>query len=83
MLSEAVEDGKLLANPALRPGRLRRQMRDPNAPKRSSIDPYTRAEGERLVKQRASGSRSGTRSCCVRSAPGYAWASFARCGGAT
>ena len=44
ILSEAVEDEKLPANPALRPGRLRRQMRDPNAPKKPRIDPYTREE---------------------------------------
>ncbi len=49
VLSEAVEDGRLVANAALRPGRLRRQMRDPNAPKRFVIDPYTRAEAEILV----------------------------------
>jgi integrase len=50
VLSEAVEDGKLQANPALRPGRLRRQLRDPNAPKKAAIDPYTREEVEQLVE---------------------------------
>jgi integrase len=50
VLSEAVEDGKLPANPALRPGRLRRQLRDPNAPKKAVIDPYTREEVELLVE---------------------------------
>jgi integrase len=49
MLSEAVEDGRLPANPALRPGRLRRRFRDPNAPKLQTIDPYTRTEAEILV----------------------------------
>ena len=49
ILSEAVEDEKLPANPALRPGRLKRQFRDPNAPKRPTIDPYTREEAELLV----------------------------------
>jgi integrase len=49
VLSEAVEDGHLPANPALRPGRLRRQLRDPNAPKRAPIDPYRREEAEILV----------------------------------
>ena len=46
LLSEAVEDGLLPANPALRLGRLRRQLRDPNAPKRAPVDPYTRGEAE-------------------------------------
>ena len=50
ILSEAVEDEKLPANPALRPGRLRRQMQDPNAPKRQTIDPYTREEVEILLE---------------------------------
>ena len=49
ILSEAVEDEKLPANPALRPGRLQRQLRDPNAPAASTIDPYTREELELLV----------------------------------
>ena len=49
VLSEAVEDEKLPANPALRPGRLRRHLLDPNAPKRNTIDPYTREEVEILL----------------------------------
>ena len=50
VLSEAVEDEKLPANPALRPGRLRRKLRDPNAPKRRVVDPYTRDDVERLLE---------------------------------
>jgi integrase len=50
ILSEAVEDGHLQANPALRPGRMRRAMRDPNAPKKKRIDPYTREEAAALVE---------------------------------
>jgi len=50
VLSEAVEDGKLSANPALRPGRLRRQLRDRNAPKRYVIDRYTRDEVATLLE---------------------------------
>lgn len=53
LLSEAVEDGKLPANPALRPGRLQRRMRDPNAPKREEIDPFTRAEVDLLTETAA------------------------------
>jgi integrase len=49
VLSEAVEDEKLQANPALRPGRLRRQLRDAQAPKRKAIDPYSRGEVEQLL----------------------------------
>jgi integrase len=49
VLSEAVEDGKMVANPALRPGRLRRAMVDPDAPKAAEIDPYTREEAALLV----------------------------------
>lgn len=49
ILSEAVEDGLLAVNPALRPGRLRRQMTDPDAPKRAVIDPYTREDAAALV----------------------------------
>lgn len=48
--SEAVEDGRLVVNPALRPGRLRRLMADPNAPKGTTIDPFTREEAELLVE---------------------------------
>jgi integrase len=48
--SEAVEDGRLVVNPALRPGRLRRLMTDPNAVKASAIDPYTREEAAALVE---------------------------------
>lgn len=44
ILSEAVEDGKLQANPALRPSRRRRRLRDPNAPKKRDIDAFTRDE---------------------------------------
>ena len=50
VLSEAVEDGRLPANPALRPGRLRRQLRDPNAPRRPAVDPYTREEVALLLE---------------------------------
>ena len=53
ILSEAVEDGKLPANPALRPGRLRRRMRDPNAPKKPRVDPYTREEATLLLETAA------------------------------
>lgn len=49
ILSEAVEDGLLPANPALRPGRLRRAMRDAVQPKKE-IDPYTRDEAEALLE---------------------------------
>ena len=35
---------------ALRPGRLRRQLRDPNAPTRYVIDPYTREEAALLLE---------------------------------
>jgi integrase len=44
VLSEAVEDEKLVANPALRPGRLRRRMSDPNELRKQPVDPYTREE---------------------------------------
>ena len=50
ILSEAVEDSKLTANPALRPSRLRRRLRDPNAPKKETVDPYTREEVEVLLE---------------------------------
>lgn len=49
VLSDAVEDEKLAANPVFRPGRLKRHFRDPNALKRTPIDPFTRDEAERLV----------------------------------
>jgi integrase len=49
--SEAVEDGHLVVNPALKPGRLRRLMVDPNAVKASAIDPYTREEAAALVEK--------------------------------
>jgi integrase len=49
VLSEAVDDGKLAANPAFRPGRLRRRMKDPNAPKKIPIDAYTREEVTALL----------------------------------
>jgi integrase len=49
VLSEAVEDEKLAANPALRPGRLRRRMRDPNALQKVPVDPYTREEVDALL----------------------------------
>lgn len=49
VLSEAVEDGRLPANPALRPGRLRRRLSDPNALKATTIDPYTREEVTALL----------------------------------
>ena len=49
-LSEAVEDGHLQANPALRPGRLKRKMGDPNVSKKTDIDPYTRDEVEILLE---------------------------------
>lgn len=49
VLSEAVEDERLPANPALRPGRMRRAMTDPNAPKQLDADPYTREEAAALV----------------------------------
>jgi integrase len=49
VLSEAVDDGKLAANPAFRPGRLRRRMKDPNAPRKIPIDPYTREEVAALI----------------------------------
>jgi integrase len=41
IISEAVEDGKLPANPAFRPSR---HLKDPDAPKKILIDPYTRDE---------------------------------------
>lgn len=47
--SEAVEDGLLLVNPALRPGRLKRRMSNPDAPKRAQVDPYTRDEATALL----------------------------------
>ena len=49
ILSEAVEDEKLVANPALRPGRLSRRMRDPNALKKERVDPYTRDDVRRML----------------------------------
>ena len=55
ILSEAVEDGHLQANPALRLGRLRRALRDPNATKRAPIDPYTRDEAAALVEAASAG----------------------------
>jgi hypothetical protein len=50
ILSEAVEDQKLSANPALRPSRLRRRLRDPNEPPKQIIDAFTREEVERLSR---------------------------------
>lgn len=50
ILSEAVEDERLPANPALRPGRRRLNLRDPDAPKKAVIDPYTREEAALLVE---------------------------------
>jgi integrase len=50
ILSEAVEDEKLPANPALRPGRLRRGLSDPNNLKKVPIDPYTRDEAKKLAE---------------------------------
>ncbi len=49
VLSEAVEDGLVESNAALRPGRLRRRIEDPNAFKAPSVDPYTRDEVRALV----------------------------------
>jgi integrase len=46
ILSEAVEDERLPANPAFRPGR---HLKDPNAPKKAQIDPYTREEVAQLL----------------------------------
>ena len=46
ILSEAVEDEKLPANPAFRPGK---HLKDPNAPKKAAIAPYTRDESELLL----------------------------------
>jgi integrase len=50
ILSEAMEDEKLPANPALRPGRLRRGLRDPNRAQKPHIDPYSRDEAALLVE---------------------------------
>lgn len=50
VLSEAVEEERLAANPAFRPGLLHRKLRDPNAPKRTEIDPYTREEAQILTE---------------------------------
>lgn len=50
ILSEAVEEGRLAANPALRPGRLRRALRDPHQPKREPVDPFTREEAAAIVE---------------------------------
>lgn len=47
--SEAVEDGLLTGNPVLRPGRLRRKLRDPNALTTRPIDPFTREEVEQIL----------------------------------
>jgi integrase len=47
VLSEAVEDEKLPANQGFRPGR---HLRDPNAPKRSQIDPFTRVDVVALLQ---------------------------------
>ena len=83
VLSEAVEDEKLPANPALRPGRLRRRFQDPNAPKRQTIDRYTRAEAERLVETARTSARSGMPSSSVRSGPACDSASYVRSPGGT
>ena len=48
--SEAVEDGMLPANPVLRPGRLRRRLRDPHALARELIDPDTPEEADLLLR---------------------------------
>lgn len=50
VLSEAVEDEKLVANPALRPGRLRRRMHDPNVLRKARVDPYTPPEVRALLE---------------------------------
>jgi integrase len=44
VLSEAVEDEKLAVNHALRPGRLRRRLGDPNDLRKRRVDPYTRED---------------------------------------
>jgi integrase len=49
ILSEAVEDGHLSANPALRPGRLRKALRDPNEARKTPLDPYSREEAEAIL----------------------------------
>jgi integrase len=49
VMSEAVEDGKLPANPALRPGRMNRTLRNPNELKKNPVDPYTREQVDVLL----------------------------------
>jgi hypothetical protein len=77
LLSQAVEDGLLSANPALRPGRYLRRGNEP----KSEIDPFTSSEVSHVIEMARSTFPTGIPSSCMASEPGCDWESCWRCSG--
>ena len=79
ILSQAVDDELLVANPALRLGKYLRHADDPEP----RIDPFTREEASHVLDTAACSSRTGIRGCSRAFAPACARANCSGCSGAT